>query len=163
MPPQKRGQSKQDYATPSNFIKAVEARFGKLELDLAAHQDNHVTPRYYGPGGIYPDSLAVDWPTTGNLWLNPPFDNITPWVKKCYANTERSSSRAYIHLLVPASVGANWFADYVHEKAYVLALQGRLHFDRLHPKWGYPKDCILAVYGPGYRPAFTVWNWEKDL
>jgi hypothetical protein len=30
MPEQKPGRSKQDYGTPWDFIKAVEARFGKL-------------------------------------------------------------------------------------------------------------------------------------
>lgn len=162
MPPQKRGSSRQDYATPENFIRAVEARFGKLDLDLAAHENNHVTPRYYGPGGLHSDSLYVEWPLQGNLWLNPPYSGITPWAKKCAHSAARPDNQAYIFFLVPASVGSNWFADYVHDKAYVLALQGRLHFDRLHPKWGYPKDCILAVYGPRYRPAFTVWDWEKD-
>ena len=63
-----------------------------------------------------------------------------------------------ILLLVPASIGANWFAEHVHQRAYVLALQGRLTFDG-HTQ-SFPKDLILAVYGWG--PGFGVWSWRDD-
>jgi phage N-6-adenine-methyltransferase len=162
MPQQKPGRSKQDYSTPANFLRAVENRFGKIALDLAAHQSNHVVPRYYGSGGLYPDSLTAEWPLSNNLWLNPPFTNITPWARKCYESIMRPSSAACILFLVPASVGSNWFADWVHDKAYVLALKGRLCFDKLHPSWGFPKDCMLCVYASYYVPTFSVWDWKKD-
>jgi phage N-6-adenine-methyltransferase len=161
MPKQKPGRSRQDYQTPRQFIDAVEDRFGSLDLDLAAHQGNHITPRYYGPGGLVPDSLAVEWPLTGNLWLNPEFGYITPWAKKCYESKQRPNNQAYIFFLVPASVGSDWYAEWVHDKAYVLALNGRIPFDPARPTWGYPKDCILAVFGPRYLPGFTIWNWRK--
>lgn len=39
-PIQKPGRSKQDYGTPWEFIRAVERRWGKLHVDLAAHSEN---------------------------------------------------------------------------------------------------------------------------
>ncbi len=35
-----RGNSKQDYETPDDFIAAVVKRFGRLSVDLAATADN---------------------------------------------------------------------------------------------------------------------------
>ena len=60
-----------------------------------------------------------------------------------------------IYFLVPAAVGSNWFRGYVHKKALVLFLNGRLSFDGKAP---YPKDCLLAVYG--VKAGYDVWKWK---
>jgi hypothetical protein len=41
--------SKQDYATPAEFIAAVEKRFGPIQFDLAAHRANKRHERYFAP------------------------------------------------------------------------------------------------------------------
>lgn len=41
--------SKQDYATPADFMAAVEQRFGKVQFDLAAHRLNKQHERYFAP------------------------------------------------------------------------------------------------------------------
>lgn len=164
MPQQKPGRSKQDYGTPPDFIQAVERRFGALAVDLAARQDNKKAPRCVTPED---DSLSVNWGIIFgrlNCWLNPPFADIEPWAAKCAHHAPMFAERGgRILFLVPASVGANWYADHVHNKALVLGLQGRLCFDGKDP---YPKDCILAVFGrgePGFenRVGFDVWRWRS--
>lgn len=169
MPVQKPGLSKQDYSTPRVFLDAVEKRFGELVFDLAATYDNTVAPRFFGPPGLESatmrtanacrghDALAQDWTKLGgNLWLNPPFGHIDPWAAKCAASTVWSfKPPRKIFFLVPASVGSNWFADHVFNKARVLFLVGRLSFDGKAP---YPKDCILAVYGE--KPSVELWRWR---
>ncbi len=67
---------------------------------------------------------------------------------------------ARIAFLVPAGVGSNWYRDFVHNKARVLALNGRLAFIEGKPKLLYPKDCILCLYGPDFAPGFDVWSWK---
>lgn len=148
-----RGKSKQDYATPPEFMLAVTSRFGPISFDLAASAHNTKHPKFYSEAD---DSLKQEWGKDGLLWLNPPFDNITPWARKC-AMTQRTK----ILFLVPASVGSNWFRDYVYRRALVLFLNGRIAFDPLHPTWGYPKDCMLACYGLG-DPGFDVWTWPEE-
>jgi phage N-6-adenine-methyltransferase len=147
-----RGSSEQNYETPAEFIRAVERRFGPLKVDLAATAVNTKAPKYITPEQ---DSLLVPWPSSGLLWLNPPFSNITPWAKKCVENSTIFHPTSKILLLVPASVGSNWFRDYVHKKALVLFLNGRISFDGKNP---YPKDCILVVYR--YRPEYQIWTWR---
>lgn len=149
--------SKQDYATPREFMAAVEARFGPIAFDLAAHADNAKARRWFGPGGDAEDALAEPWHDLitfgdGLLWLNPPFADIAPWAAKC---AREANAGANILLLVPAAVGSNWFRDHVFNRAAVYLLNGRLSFDGKAP---YPKDCLLAHYGE--TPHVCVWDWR---
>lgn len=147
-----RGNSKQDYETPPDFIHAVETRFGKLRVDLAATAENTKAPTFFSP---LQNSLAISWNKFANpQWLNPPFDNIAPWASKC---RNQSALGAKILFLTPASVGSNWFRDHVHGHALVLALNGRLTF--VGQEDPYPKDCILSCYGWG--TGFDVWDWRE--
>jgi len=151
-PKQKPGRSKQDYATPPEFIAAVVERFGVLAWDLAASHENAKAPHYFIEAD---NSLDQNWSALqGNRWLNPPFCDIGPWAEKCSKTTLPSGDR--IFLLVPASVGSNWFHRHVHGKALVLALSPRLSFDGKNP---FPKDCMLCVYGR--HAGFDVWRWNE--
>ena len=191
MPRQKPGRSFQAYGTPKVFLDAVKARFGikHFDWDLAATKANAVdglgsVRSYFGPdhfaagcrNALSPDN---DWKDVddridnANLWLNPPFADIAPWVEKCAASAWWESEKSKrgpgaadgrrIFLLVPAAVGSNWFSMHVHKKALVLVLNGRITFDGCppNPKTGkvdpYPKDCMLCVYGA--KPGFDIWRW----
>jgi hypothetical protein len=102
--------------------------------------------------GIEENSLSQDWSQlVGNLWLNPPFGSIAPWAKKC--RTIKFS--AIIFFLTPASVGSNWFAENVHEKARVFFLSPRICFDGKNP---YPKDLMLSMFGGPI--GYECWRWK---
>jgi phage N-6-adenine-methyltransferase len=157
-PKQKPGRSKQDYATPTEFLRAVQKllKIDEFSYDLAADSSNAVAPGYFTEED---DSLVQDWHVIdGWMWLNPPYAHIEPWVKKAY------ESESKIAVLLPASVGANWWRDWVDRKAVVLFLNGRLAFMRDRPKWLYPKDCALLLYGVEPfedGPWYSVWNWKN--
>lgn len=148
-----RGTSKQDYATPPEFIAAVEAMFGPIAFDLAASADNTKAPRFYSEAD---DSFTKPWHLIeGLLWLNPPFGNIAPWAAKCHAEAELGARIAF---LVPASVGSNWYRNSIHKRHLVLFLNGRICFDGVN---GFPKDCMLVMFG---MPAgFEVWRWSVPV
>lgn len=149
----RRHRSSGAHSTPWTFIAAVEHKFGPLRVDLAASRENAKAPFLFTEAD---DALTKDWyDLMGNLWLNPPFADITSWAQKCAAEAKLG---AKILLLVPASVGANWFVDYVHNRARVYFLQGRLSFDGVNC---YPKDCLLAVYN--VPPGYEVWRWKEDI
>jgi len=160
-PKQKPGRSIQNYATPAVFLEPVKRRLGieAFTHDFAADPFNSKASSYWTKQD---DSLAQSserWATRchgGWGWLNPPFAKIGPWARKCWETKQLGGS---IALLVPAGVGSNWFRDFVHGKAFVLALNGRIPFDPANPTWGYPKDCILALYGAPYVVGFDVWTW----
>jgi phage N-6-adenine-methyltransferase len=162
-PEQKPGRSKQDYATPDAFIRAVKARLGIIDFmhDFAADVTNAKAVNYFDEAR---DALRVSqWEAhcgSGWGWLNPPFASIGPWAKRCLQTKEAGGQ---IALLVPAGVGANWFRDYVDGHALVLLLNGRLAFMPDKPNWLYPKDCILALYSMSIPAGYEVWNWRKTL
>jgi len=160
MPLQKPGKSKQDYGTPRDLIAAVEWRWGKLHVDLAARADNTKCELFISPER---DSLSVPWcdfskePLWGGhplCWLNPPFEDLGAWAKKC---KEESAKGARIVMLTPASIGAEWFADYCEHHAKVVALRPRITFEGC--KDSYPKDCMLTLWGMG-PPSFETWRYK---
>lgn len=149
-----RGESKQDYGTPWEFIRAVEKRFGPLAIDLACTRENAKAPAgFYFPET---DALAQFWDVlAGNLWLNPPFANIDPWAEKL--GRECRDRLGLTFFLTPASIGSNWFANHVRAKAIVLGLSPRLAFEGTSDP--YPKDLMLSVFGYGLH-GFDTWRWK---
>lgn len=164
----KRGESSGEHGTPWEFIHAVEAKFGPLGLDLAASHDNRKAPNFLSLASGHAEavgSLGVEWAEVLNssvlrsklAWLNPPFANIRPWAEKCHVEMRKGAN---ILLLVPASVGANWYWDEVHGIAEEYSV-GRMTFEGSSDP--YPKDLLLAHYRPGlgHSPKpMERWRWQ---
>jgi len=169
-----RGDTNQDAETPWPFIKACEEKFGPLTWDLAATKANKKAPLWVPPET---DSFTLNWHQLepGLCFLNPPYAQITPWARKC---AEECQLGARILLLVPASVGANWYWDWVVPFADVYSI-GRVMFDNCYDRNGdlitksYPKDLILCHYDwrvdgclrTGFdntkeRGAIYRWRWQ---
>ena len=154
----KRGQSKQNYATPPELRDAIVKRFGYPTWDLAASAENYFSP----PGKYYDEAhnaFSYDWHKIGGLlWLNPPFGDIAPWAVRCH---EEARQGARILLLVPASVGAAWFQNHVHDFAsHIYFLSPRICFDGKGP---FPKDCLLADYNSKAEfitSYYRCWRWK---
>jgi phage N-6-adenine-methyltransferase len=142
-------------------MAAVVARFGKMTVDLAASHENTQAPVFVSEKI---DSLSVNWGDFGgNLWLNPPYARIGLWAEKC-ARAACLPGERRIFLLVPASVGSNWYANFVEPYASVLFLNPRLTF--VGHTQTYPKDLMLAVYARGvvtwkpFAEPARVWRWK---
>lgn len=165
-PPQKPGSSKQDYGTPRELLEALKNRLHikRFWCDLAATKENAVALQYYTEQD---DALQQCWnseeceffiPKFGvGEWgfCNPPFAHLAPWVQKAWQEAELG---AFIAMLLPASVGSNWWRDWVHDKAHVLLLNGRVQFvgaDGL-----YPKDTVIALYTPHSHGGYEIYDWR---
>lgn len=158
VPRQRPHRSKQNYRTPPEFLAATRRLLDirQFEIDLAADQTNTVAPAFYD---VEIDALGMLWGSGSPewSWCNPPYTDISPWVAKAWQERQVGNQMA---LLLPASVGANWWRDWVHEKALVLFLNGRLAFMPDKPKWLYPKDCALLLYAESMAPGYDVWSWR---
>jgi len=152
-----RGRSNQVVGTPREFLDAVEARFGKIVFDLAATKTNTVTGDkcFFGPGSEFgEDALNQDWYSlVGTLWLNPPYSDIAPWAAKLALNRHR---KGWTIMLVPASVGSNWFAEN-EPNCYVSGIRPRLIF--VGSTTPYPKDLMLMISGFGIVGRES-WKWK---
>lgn len=150
IPRQRPGKSKQDVQTPLEFLVKVRARLHEpIVLDLAANQENTVVPNFFSEEQ---NSLLQEWPMEGWCWLNPPYENIRPWVEKA------ATGNSLVAMLIPASTGSNWWRDWVDGKAHVLLLNGRITFvGHTSP---YPKDLALLLYTPFIKGGYEVWDWD---
>lgn len=162
VPQQKPGRSEQCVSTPDDFMRAVQKKFdiALFDYDLAADATNAKSTFYFDEKQ---DSLKQDWrKLKGELWLNPPYGNIEPWARKCAETAApgvKPRARSRIFLLVPASVGSNWWAEHVHHKARVFLLNGRITF--VGHTQAYPKDLCLCLFGA--IPEYVVWRWKDEL
>ncbi len=157
-PQQRPGQSEQSVSTPPEFVIAVWRRLGIqwFTWDLAAEAHNAKAEQFYREQD---NGLTQPWPRSGWNWLNPEFNNIAAWVKRAY---EQGILGAHTAVLIPASIGANWWIEHVEGKAAIIPLNGRIVFEG-HTA-GYPKDCALLLYGPDIEPGFLpAWDWVSTL
>lgn len=153
VPKQKPHESAQAVLTPPDFLAAVEKRFGPIKLDAAASAPN-VCPWHFGPGGLAPDGLAVDWLIGGLVWVNPPFRDCGVWAQKCAAEARRG---VFSVLLTPISLETRWFEAVEHE-CQALVLRPRLKF--VGHEHDYPKGLLLSVFGGGTRGVIEPWRWK---
>lgn len=169
-PAQKPGKSKQDFSTPPEFLAALKSRLHikRFWCDLAASKENAVAEWYYTEQD---NALVQCWnseecgffrPKFGQEWgfCNPPFAHIEPWVEKA---AKESWNGAQVAMLVPASVGSNWWAHWVEPYAYQSFLNGRLAFMPDKPKWLYPKDCAVLLYHPWGFTGHEIWHWRNSI
>lgn len=155
MPLQKPGSSRQDYQTPPEFYKALCVKLGVSQcvIDLAASRDNSLCANYYNKEE---DALTQSWSFEGWAYCNPPFGDIAPWVEKAYVESQKG---AHVAMLLPASVGSNWYANWGHGKAHVLFVSPRLTFVGCEAP--YPKDVMVLLYMKYVRGGYECWNWRK--
>jgi phage N-6-adenine-methyltransferase len=157
MPAQKPSKSRQDVETPQEFIDAVAARWGKIDVDLACHSRN---PKA-AVALTWPDvnSLAQDWAglyADLNCWLNPEYGNVGPWAEKAAA-AGGMMRRGGIFMLVPSGTSTQWWAHHVHRKAMVYFLRPKIVF--VGEKSSFPKDLTLVQYAPGLS-GYDTWRWK---
>lgn len=125
--------SKDTTLTPLNLIAAL----GEFDLDPCGFV-GHQTARELI---VLPDDgLVLPW--RGRVWLNPPYSNPLPWIKRL-ADHQNGCA------LVLASTDTRWFQDYVAVKAAAVLFQrGRPTFYRydMSPVGLMRATCIVA-YG----------------
>lgn len=97
-------------------------------LDVCADRSNHKCDRYYGPGGEEEDALSVDWPTEGNLWMNPPYSrgNQQKFVEKAIQTAERGGR---VIALLPADTSTRLFHRSIWQRYHVVFLPKRIKFN----------------------------------
>lgn len=133
----------------------------EFTFDLAAHHSNTVAGSQFWTEED--NALLQSWGGfPGWCWCNPPYANIRPWVEKAVAGSAvgwgGARSGSSIAMLVPASVGSNWWAEAVDGRAHVLFLNGRLTF--AGETTPYPKDTALLLYTPFIKGGYEVWRWK---
>lgn len=136
---------KADWETPNNFFAGMEKLFGKFQLDVCAHSNNHKTIAFYGKSsnGTFIDGLNTPWPSDVLCWMNPPYGRgITgKWVAKAAEEARHNSVKTVC--LLPARTDTKWFKICFQEASEIYFVQGRLKFKGAKDSAPFPSMVVV--------------------
>lgn len=151
------------WQTPIPLFVALDAEFC-LTLDAAASANNALCSRYITEEQ---NTLETPWANylsiPGYVWLNPPYSDITPFVKKAAAE---SANQIGTVMLVPADTSVGWFREAIETASEVrFIVGGRLAF--INPVSGKPvsgnnKGSMLIIWHPYPRTHCQFTTVERD-
>ncbi len=110
-------------ATPQGAFEWASRRWGPFDLDAAASEWNAKCPRFFDE---QTNGLEQEW--SGRVWLNCPWDNIEPWVRKAIAEVFEVKRAELVVMLLPVRGGLEW-TELVKRYATERTIKGRLRFD----------------------------------
>lgn len=137
------------WRTPPALFASLDAEFC-FQLDAAAAPHNALCRKFIT---AEQNTLETPWSDylsiPGYVWLNPPYSNITPFVKKAAAESDNQIGTV---MLVPADTSVGWFKEAIQTASEVRFITaGRLAF--INPVTGKPvsgnnKGSMLIIWRP---------------
>ncbi|HBV6346067.1 TPA: phage N-6-adenine-methyltransferase [Klebsiella pneumoniae] len=151
------------WRTPPALFACLNAEFC-FQLDAAAAQHNALCKKFITAEQNTLETLWADYLSIpGYVWLNPPYSDITPFVKKAAAE---SSNQIGTVMLVPADTSVGWFKEAIQTASEVRFITaGRLAF--INPVTGKPvsgnnKGSMLIIWHPYPRTHCHFSTVERD-
>ncbi|HBN6005462.1 TPA: phage N-6-adenine-methyltransferase [Enterobacter cloacae] len=151
------------WRTPPALFASLDAEFC-FQLDAAAAPHNALSRKFIT---AEQNTLETPWAdylnVPGYVWLNPPYSDITPFVKK--AATESANQIGTV-MLVPADTSVGWFKEAIQTASEVRFITaGRLAF--INPVTGKPvsgnnKGSMLIIWRPYPRTHFHFATVDRD-
>lgn len=151
------------WRTPPALFACLNAEFC-FQLDAAAAPHNALCRKFIT---AEQNTLETTWgdylSIPGYVWLNPPYSDITPFVKK--AATESANQIGTV-MLVPADTSVGWFKEAIQTASEVRFITaGRLAF--INPVTGKPvsgnnKGSMLIIWHPYPRTHCRFSTVERD-
>ncbi|WP_258959792.1 phage N-6-adenine-methyltransferase [Klebsiella variicola] len=151
------------WRTPPALFACLNAEFC-FQLDAAAAPHNALCRKFIT---AEQNTLETPWgdylSIPGYVWLNPPYSDITPFVKK--AATESANQIGTV-MLVPADTSVGWFKEAIQTASEVrFIIAGRLAF--INPVTGKPvsgnnKGSMLIIWHPYPRTHCHFSTVERD-
>lgn len=132
------------WQTPRFVFDYYDLRFN-FWCDLAASDENRLCPTYY----TEQNSAFRACVFSGNVFCNPPFSNIGPWVELC-SKLSRDTGKVFV-MLLPADTSVKWFADALRQCSECHLISGRLSFINAEtgkPVSGNNKGSVVFIFDP---------------
>ena len=152
------GVTPQDWATPWNLFHAIEARYGKFDVDVCAtHHNTKVPEKYYTPEI---DGLSQDWGTM-LCFANPPYaGDAARFARK---SVQSARAGATVVMLVFVRSDTAWFQSCAPHATGIDLIKGRIAFERGSIKAPAPMASCLLVFTPaGGPPKLSFWDWRNE-
>ena len=138
---------RQNWRTPPSVFKSIESTLGiSFHTDAASSAENHLCDRYCTDRGNGIE--AGLW--IGDVWINPPFGDIMPWVKVAieYKKNGIGLSPPSVVLIGPANVSSPWF-QFAIDNASLFLPSRRIQFWHPKEKPGSPdRDTVIFCFSP---------------
>ena len=151
------------WRTPPALFASLDAEFC-FQLDAAAAPHNALSRKFIT---AEQNTLETPWAdylnVPGYVWLNPPYSDITPFVKKAAAE---SINQIGTVMLVPADTSVGWFKEAIQTASEVRFITaGRLAF--INPVTGKPvsgnnKGSMLIIWRPYPRTHCHFATVDRD-
>lgn len=151
------------WRTPPALFASLDAEFC-FQLDAAAAPHNALCRKFIT---AEQNTLETPWAhylsIPGYVWLNPPYSDITPFVKKAAAE---SANQIGTVMLVPADTSVGWFKEAIQTASEVRFITaGRLAF--INPVTGKPvsgnnKGSMLIIWRPYPRTQCHFATVDRD-
>ncbi|EIA0305369.1 phage N-6-adenine-methyltransferase [Escherichia coli] len=151
------------WRTPPALFASLDAEFC-FQLDAAAAPHNALCRKFIT---AEQNTLETPWSDylsiPGYVWLNPPYSNITPFVKKAAAESDNQIGTV---MLVPAGTSVGWFKEAIQTASEVRFITaGRLAF--INPVTGKPvsgnnKGSMLIIWRPYPRTHCHFATVDRD-
>lgn len=109
------------WSTPSELVAWMESEYGDYDIDAAASKENAVCEKFYSKET---NCLKRWWGSNKHIWLNPPYSNITPFVKKAIEQMEHSNQ---IDMLLPCDTSTGWFYEAQQRAAEIIWITGEVY------------------------------------
>lgn len=109
------------WSTPQEIVDWMESEFGEYDLDAAASQENAVCEKFYSKET---NCLKRWWGSNKHVWLNPPYSNPTPFIKKAIEQMEHNNQ---IDVLLPADNSTAWFYEAQKNAAEIIWITGEVY------------------------------------
>lgn len=111
------------WSTPSELVAWMEIEYGDYDIDAAASKENAVCEKFYSKET---NCLKRWWGSNKHIWLNPPYSNITPFVKKAIEQMEHNNQ---IDILLPCDTSTGWFYEAQQRAAEIIWITGEVYRD----------------------------------
>lgn len=156
---------KDAWRTPPEIFRALNAEFCFV-LDAAASNANSLCDHFITE---VQNTLETRWNEVmpdipGYAWLNPPYSNVGPFVKKAAA--ENAAHGTGVVMLLNADTSVGWFRDAIstaHEVRFITG--GRLAFlsaETGKPVSGNNKGQMLIIWHPWPRTHCEMKSIDRD-
>ena len=109
------------WSTPYELVAWMESEYGDYDIDAAASKENAVCEKFYRKET---NCLKRWWGSNKHIWLNPPYSNITPFVKKAIEQMEHNNQ---IDILLPCDTSTGWFYEAQQRAAEIIWITGEVY------------------------------------
>lgn len=109
------------WSTPSEIVAWMESEYGDYDIDAATSKENAVCEKFYSKET---NCLKRWWGSNKHIWLNPPYSNITPFVKKAIEQMEHNNQ---IDMLLPCDTSTGWFYEAQQRAAEIIWITGEVY------------------------------------